>query len=133
MKFIMMVSTVVLMNASFAQTSKLSFSPYLKLQEALAKDDLATALIVHGELCKKDLSGFKAQYAGCGKSYKEIGELRNSFKKLSELYLKQGNQDELKGLTTASCPMANAKWVQKNGSLANPYYGKSMLECGEKI
>ena len=36
---------------------------------------------------------------------------------------------------TAFCPMAfdnrGAGWIQRTGSLANPYYGAAMLRCGE--
>jgi hypothetical protein len=28
--------------------------------------------------------------------------------------------------------MKKARWVQKTGSIANPYYGSEMLECGVK-
>jgi hypothetical protein len=63
----------------------------------------------------------------------KIDELRSSFKILSEVYIKNIPSSELKGATKASCPMASARWIQKEGNLRNPYYGKSMLECGEKI
>ena len=29
------------------------------------------------------------------------------------------------------CPMAEADWLQLDRTVRNPYYGKSMLECGE--
>ena len=28
------------------------------------------------------------------------------------------------------CPMADASWLQKGTTIANPYYGASMLRCG---
>jgi Protein of unknown function (DUF3347) len=31
----------------------------------------------------------------------------------------------------AFCPMVNRSWVQTDEKLRNPYYGSSMLECGE--
>ena len=31
----------------------------------------------------------------------------------------------------AYCPMAKKSWVQKEPEIRNPYYGKSMLTCGE--
>jgi hypothetical protein len=30
------------------------------------------------------------------------------------------------------CPMVNKQWMQKGSKVSNPYYGKSMLTCGEK-
>jgi hypothetical protein len=29
--------------------------------------------------------------------------------------------------------MAKASWLQKVGEARNPYYGKSMLDCGEVV
>jgi hypothetical protein len=31
------------------------------------------------------------------------------------------------------CPMKKYKWVQHSGTAKNPYFGKSMLTCGQKI
>lgn len=46
-----------------------------------------------------------------------------------------GNPSDLE-LTVAFCPMAfgnrGAEWVQPQGDVANPYFGKAMLQCGEK-
>ena len=30
----------------------------------------------------------------------------------------------------AYCPMAKASWLQTEKEIRNPYYGKSMLDCG---
>jgi protein SCO1/2 len=31
------------------------------------------------------------------------------------------------------CPMVRKSWLQKDGAVANPYYGQKMLTCGELI
>jgi len=31
------------------------------------------------------------------------------------------------------CSMADRHWLQKDKKLKNPYYGKSMSDCGEKV
>lgn len=36
-------------------------------------------------------------------------------------------------MVVAKCQMAKAKWIQTKGGIKNPYNGKSMLECGQKI
>jgi hypothetical protein len=36
------------------------------------------------------------------------------------------------GLTGYHCPMSNANWLQ-TGRVANPYFGASMLRCGEPL
>ena len=116
---------------SFA--SELKVGNYVKLQEALAKDDFQSALNVHKEICQKELVHHSESYKDCKKSFKDIGQLRDSFKALSSVYIANARKEEMKGLIVAECPMAKAKWIQKEGKIANPYYGKSMLECGEKI
>lgn len=132
MKYVLFLSLLLSMSA-FAHD--LAYGPYLKMQEALASDDMKTALEAHKIICDKELIHYKEdyKYKACSTAFKDIEEVRNSFKLLSQIYIENGDKKELKTLTTASCPMAKAKWVQKNGDLKNPYYGKSMLECGEKI
>jgi len=111
----------------------LGMSNYIKMQESLAGDNFKDALAAHKVICDKELGHYTDSYKDCAKEFKSIEELRTSFKKLSEVYITNGKKKELEGLQKASCPMAEAKWVQKKGELRNPYYGKSMLECGEKI
>ena len=36
------------------------------------------------------------------------------------------------GLAAYHCPMSHANWLQK-GEVANPYFGASMLRCGEPL
>lgn len=122
---------VFLMSNAFAQ--EMGLTTYVKMQEALANDDFKTALEHHKVICIKELAKHSKEYKDCNKKFKDIDGLRESFKTLSVIYMTHGNKSDMKGLMKASCPMANAKWIQKEGSLKNPYYGKSMLECGEKI
>lgn len=35
--------------------------------------------------------------------------------------------------TVAYCSMARRSWLQPEGELGNPYYGQSMLRCGETV
>lgn len=111
----------------------LGMEPYVKMQDALASDDLKASLDAHKFICDKELIHYKDDYKDCAKKFKDIEELRESFKKLSEVYFENGNKKEMAKFQKASCPMAKARWIQKPGSLRNPYYGKSMLDCGEKI
>lgn len=130
MKIVLILMSLLLSNA-YAQD--LGMTNYVKMQEALANDDFKTAQESHKQICTKDLAKLKKDYKDCSKKFKDIDDLRNSFKTLSKVYLAHGNKAEMKGLMKASCPMANAQWIQKEGTIKNPYYGKSMLECGEKI
>lgn len=111
----------------------LEYESYIKMQEALASDDFKLAKNIHETICKKELDHYTSDYKDCKKKFKNIEELRDSFKQLSELFIKNGDKTKMSGLTKAFCPMAKANWIQKDGDLKNPYYGKSMLDCGQKI
>lgn len=124
--------TLLILGSSHAFGAGLTLAGYVKVQEALAADDYKSALTAHKDLCTKDAK-LLGVYKDCQKPFKNIEELRTSFKPLSEIYLAKVPAAELKGLIKANCPMASARWIQKEGALRNPYYGKSMLECGEKI
>lgn len=127
---------ILVLGALFSTTAfahELKMGPYVKLQEALAADDFSAALKAHEFICTKDLGHYRDQYPDCDKKFKDIEELRASFKSLSQVYLESGDKKEMGKYQKASCPMAKAKWIQRPGKLRNPYYGKSMLECGEKI
>lgn len=128
---LLLISTILFSASAFAHD--LEIAPYEKMQNALAADDFNTALEAHKFICDKELIHYKDDYKDCDKKFKDIEELRSSFKALSEVYLENGNKKEMSKYQKASCPMAKAKWIQKPGSLRNPYYGKSMLDCGEKI
>lgn len=72
----------------------------------------------------------------------DIAESREHFKALSEvvaLYV-EGNLESLEAAIEkdkqsmpqkAYCPMAEAVWLQHGDRITNPYYGKSMLRCGQ--
>jgi hypothetical protein len=129
-----LISLIVFMTLSAGSFAhELEFSTYLDLQEALAADDFAKAKKAHKKICDKELLHYTDDYKDCGKNFKDIAEIRTSFKKLSEVFITNGDKKEMKDLTKVTCSMAKAKWVQKSGPIANPYYGKSMLRCGEKI
>lgn len=129
----MKLITLLLLMVASAFAHELEFGNYLKLQKALAGDDYNAALSVHKTICKNELGHYTENYPDCGKEFKGIEDLRNSFKDLSQLFIGNGKNKELEQLQIMSCSMAKAKWVQKKGDIANPYYGKKMLSCGEKV
>lgn len=91
------------------------------LQDALAKDK---ALKISNEL-KVNLE--KIIQA------KTLDAARTAFKDVSKTFVTWAEKAKPKGLEVVYCPMAGAKWVQDEGGVMNPYYGKDMLSCGEKI
>lgn len=68
---------------------------------------------------------------------KDLGEVRGPFEDLSSqmaLLLRSFGNVTDSELGVASCPMAfgrGATWIQKSGELRNPYFGASMLDCGQ--
>jgi len=122
---------------------------YLKVQEALASDTLAgvqdAAKVV--ALAAPNLGSTKASHdraASCGDlsvpikaaaerlaKASDIGTAREAFKSLSVPVAQWAAATQPADLIVVHCSMAQARWVQTKGSVRNPYYGKSMLACGE--
>lgn len=64
---------------------------------------------------------------------KKIDEAREAFGRMSEAlvaYLEAQKQKPGNGVKVAYCPMVRKPWLQKDGAIQNPYYGASMLTCG---
>ena len=102
------------------------FTSYVAAQEALAVDSFASAKNALELLAKHNTGELKKLIETALKA-RDLQTLHHAFKPLSEWMAKQ----ELPtGLAVAYCPMAKAYWVQKNGDVANPFYGSAMLRCG---
>lgn len=112
---------------------ELEYENYLSLQNSLVKGELNKALKSWKTMCKSELGHYAKDYKydDCGKSINSVNALRESFKSLSEIYIKNGKSLENSDLKIVKCPMAKARWIQKGSSVKNPYYGKKMLTCGE--
>jgi Protein of unknown function (DUF3347) len=113
---------------------------YLAIQKELTQDSIkgvdqhatAIAKAVKGDDMKM-LSSDVAQQAETLAAAKDIKKAREAFKPLSASLVKYV-ADNKAGKGTyheAYCPMAKANWLQTEKQVRNPYYGKSMLECGE--
>jgi Protein of unknown function (DUF3347) len=126
-----------------AQGSSLPASilePYLTIEEALVKDDiapvrqnagaLATAATSLGAPAMKIQTG-AAQLA----SADTVETAREKFGILSDAIVTYMDGNKLTGgdgVKIAYCPMMKKPWMQKGDALANPYYGASsgMATCG---
>lgn len=62
-----------------------------------------------------------------------ISKIRENFKELSKPIAAWVKKHKPAGWSVLHCPMAGASWVQKEGDIQNPYYGKEMLSCGAKV
>ncbi len=120
---------------------------YVAVQKLLAQDKLegVSAELVKIRDAAKGLASaedakIKEQGAAIAKSAaaepKTIKDARDAFKKLSTdviglVTIAPQTADAAAALYEASCPMAKANWLQTSKDVNNPYYGKSMLDCGK--
>lgn len=128
---------------------------YLEVQEALAADKItqgraaldrlattATNVVPEGssksaELWDKIASSLIGNARKAHRAEADA-EVRLAFEDMNEpmtRLLSQFGNPLAESLQTAFCPMAfdnrGAGWIQRTGSVANPYYGAAMLRCGE--
>lgn len=132
----------------------LIFPGYLRLQEALATDDLKAAESITVAMKKKAQGitgkGWNAETQGQWKGFrsaladaeaaKDLGGIRKAFEPLSKRLLALEALLGHGGKTSyykVHCPMAfdnkGADWIQAGKEVKNPYYGKMMSGCGSVI
>lgn len=119
---------------------KLVFDNYLKVQSALAKDSLegvsanasAMAKAIRADSTKR-LAPQVADHADAVAKAKDLKAARAAFKPLSQSLIRYlADQKVPKGhYHQVYCPMAKASWLQTEAEVSNPYFGQSMLRCGE--
>ncbi len=124
-----------LLSLSFAGLFATASSPavvaeYIKIQEKLAADSTEGVTDAAKKIASLEKKSKVAVEAEKLAAQKDIKTIRNQFKVLSTEVIASTPKAELKDVKIAGCPMANAKWLQKDGPIRNPYFGASMLECG---
>jgi hypothetical protein len=111
--------------------------PYLAIQTALVNDDLAPVTAAAKSL-QKGAGALGAEgealaaAAAKAASAKTIEAARTAFGDLSTALIAYADttKQPIEGKIVAFCPMVNKSWVQADGTIANPYYGKAMSTCG---
>lgn len=63
----------------------------------------------------------------------DLDAARDAFYELSKPLVRWRKAAIVEVPTVAYCPMAKRSWLQPDGELGNPYYGQSMLTCGETV
>ncbi len=110
--------------------------PYLRIQEALSADsidgvkDAATA--VAREAAKLGVAGAPIRRAADAfQQSSDLPSTRSAFARLGDAMISYAKTTNTAlRVNVAYCPMAQKYWLQKSTAIRNPYYGKSMLECG---
>ena len=113
--------------------------PYFRIQTALSDDKTdgvkADALAIKTAAKSLGEPGQKIVVAADTlSSAADLAAARAAFSALSDAVVAYSEKTKAAGdgVHTMFCPMANKQWMQKGEKVSNPYYGKSMLTCGEK-
>jgi hypothetical protein len=114
-----------------APTSNVLSTHYMDAAAALAADDLEKAKAALTALANESTGELKT-LAQAAAVTGDIAATRDAFKELSKVATTMELPPDY---AVAYCPMykGGAKWVQKKDKLANPYYGKTMLTCGNFV
>jgi hypothetical protein len=139
------VATFILMFSALAGSALAAdipaalIDPYLRIQVALAADKIDSIKAEAAQIARaagslgaeaKPVADADRQMEGVA----NIQKARDAFGTLSDAmiaYLKASGSTAGKDVNVAFCPMAGKPWLQKGTAIRNPYYGVSMLECGE--
>ncbi|MBI5396988.1 MAG: DUF3347 domain-containing protein [Verrucomicrobia bacterium] len=127
--------------AALAEPAKSVFGGYLQIHGALAGDSAAGvadhAAAIAAAIRADPNNTFPpqvAQQADVLAQAKDLGAAREAFKPLSRSLAQYATANKLTGrLVVVYCPMAKGSWLQSDRNVANPYYGASMLKCGEIV
>lgn len=119
------------------------YQSYINLKEALANDNAANAsaaakvfsqnasTVDYKVISEDNISKLKKD-AGTIMNAQNISTQRNSFYNLSDNMAAIAQKFKLssKPIYVQYCPMAKGQWLSDQKEIKNPYYGSSMLTCG---
>ena len=159
MKKSMIVTTVLMMVLSlslfgedlFDETMDKITLEYLKIKDTLANDktdnvrENAKAIMVLAE--KSDISNVAEKHKDHFKKLptkiltaakelseaKDIKAMRAAFNDLSKPMAMWATMVKPSGVNVVYCSMAPGSWLQAGKEIRNPYYGASMLKCGQIV
>ena len=103
-----------------------------KIAKLAGKLDVKTVQGKHAAHYKALPRKIKAAPTKLGKA-KGIKEQREVFKSLSRPLAMWATMSKPDGINVVFCSMAKGSWLQRHKTIANPYYGASMLRCGEVV
>lgn len=114
------------------------FDNYLRMQRLLADDNLDGVASLAQRMAKavrvdhlQMLPPVVAEQAEVLANARTLEAAREAFKPLSTSLISFARAQSVSQYREAYCPMAKASWLQVEPSLANPYMGKEMRECGK--
>jgi protein SCO1/2 len=112
--------------------------PYLRIQQALSADSVAGVAeafrAVAAEAKKLGPTATAIHSAAAVfEPTSDVKSARAALRKVGDailVYAKSSKASLGDGVSVAYCPMLRAYWLQRGTKIRNPFYGKSMLECG---
>jgi protein SCO1/2 len=112
--------------------------PYLRIHDALSADALigvkTAAYTLAAAASRLGPSAVAVHSAAVEfERVTDVKSARESFGRLTEALLRHAKASKASigdDVNVAFCPMVKKYWLQKGTKIRNPYYGKSMLECG---
>jgi type IV secretory pathway protease TraF len=136
--------------ATFDQGMQAILGEYLSVQDALASDSLegvapaARKLAAAAQRLNVKAAGPHAKdFAALPKDLvasasalaaaKDLAAARQVFKELSRPMVQWASLTKPTHVQVVYCSMAEGKWLQTSPGVRNPYYGASMLRCGEVV
>jgi hypothetical protein len=123
---------LLMVSATGCSTNSAKAAPlspnYTAAQEALAVDDYDKAKTALTALEAESTGDFQKEIQAAATA-PDIDSMRMAFRSASDILIKNGVPAQF---AVAYCPMykGGSSWVQKKGSIVNPYTGKSMPGCG---
>jgi membrane fusion protein, copper/silver efflux system len=111
---------------------------YLQIHALLVADKTdgvkaQAAAIVKTAAAMGDTGAAIVKAARAVESATDLKTTRDAFGPLSEAVIAAAQAEGMTdlGVKQAFCPMVKRPWLQKDDKIRNPYYGTTMLECGE--
>lgn len=119
------------------------YQNYISIKSSLASDDIKKTSMAAGEFLKtaktvnskmipqSQLVSLQSDAKNMAQA-KTIDAQRKTFYRLSNVMIGLAKENKLSDKTVfvQYCPMAKGSWLSNEKQIVNPYYGKSMLDCG---
>ena len=122
-----------------SDATKAIVAAYLDIHAALSSDKV-DGVKPASEAIAREAARMGAAGDAIQKAAKALGSAadleaaRTAFGPLSDAVIAAARADgwkDLPSLKIGYCPMVKQSWIQKDGTVSNPYYGSTMLTCGE--
>lgn len=125
--------------AQASESTKAIVASYLQIHAALSADKVdgvkpAAAAIAKEAVRLGPQGDAVVKAAKTMESAGNVKAAREALGPLSDAVIAVAGADDWKdvpGVKIGYCPMVRKSWIQKDGTVSNPYYGSQMLTCGE--